>query len=89
MVLLDIRTPKEHARRHLEGAVLVPTPPPPLTSAQFAGLRARLAHLGIMRDVPIGVYCKKGIRSRIAVGLLREMGYTNVTDLGGIETMTH
>lgn len=36
------------------------------------------------RETPLFVYCLSGVRSRQAAGLLRRMGYTDVTDLGGI-----
>ena len=35
-------------------------------------------------ETPLFVYCLSGVRSRQAAGLLRRMGYTDVTDLGGI-----
>ena len=87
MVILDIRTPEEYVQRHLPGALLIPTPRPPLTYAQHRMLQMHLAALRLPKDTPIGVYCKKGIRSGIATELLRGLGYTNVTDLGGIDNM--
>ena len=87
MWLLDIRTPAEYKQAHLDGATLVQTPPPPLKIADRAHLRARLRRLGIPKHEPVSVYCQRGIRSHIATLLLREMGYTDVTDLGGIDSM--
>ena len=36
------------------------------------------------RGAPLYVYCRSGGRSRRAAALLKRMGYTNVTDIGGI-----
>lgn len=39
----------------------------------------------LAKDTPIYVHCLKGIRSAQAVKILREAGFTQVFDLGGIE----
>ena len=36
------------------------------------------------RGAPLYVYCRSGGRSSRAAALLKRMGYTNVTDIGGI-----
>ena len=36
------------------------------------------------KDTPIFVYCHSGARSRRMAGVLQKLGYTNVTDIGGI-----
>ena len=36
------------------------------------------------KDTALYVYCQSGARSRQATARLRHMGYTNVTDIGGI-----
>ena len=38
----------------------------------------------VSRDRPLYVYCLRGTRSRSAVGMLKEMGYTDVKSIGGI-----
>jgi len=84
-LLLDIRTPDEHARVHFGGAILVPTPLPPLNQYHIRRLRRRLSNVvGADPHRPIVIYCKKGIRSRKAAELLHQMRYKNVLDLGGI-----
>ena len=72
-VLLDVRGADEYAAGHIAGSVNVPLP-----AIQTA--RERIAEL----DTPLFVYCLSGGRSRSAVSALKAMGYTNVTDLGGI-----
>ena len=74
-LLLDVRGPVEHARRHLPGALLLPLP-------QLADRAAE-----VPRHRPVVVYCQSGVRSAKAVELLqREFGYTNLATLsGGLE----
>lgn len=73
-LLLDVRGPLEHARRHLPGAVLLPLPQ----------LAARAAE--VPRQGAVVVYCQSGVRSAQAVALLRELGHDNVQTLaGGLE----
>ena len=72
-LLLDVRSPEEHAERRLEGAVNVPV----------GELEGRLAELGA-RERPVVVFCRSGFRSARAASLLREAGFVDVHDLGGI-----
>jgi molybdopterin/thiamine biosynthesis adenylyltransferase/rhodanese-related sulfurtransferase len=73
-LLLDVRGPLEHARRHLPGAVLLPLP-------QLADRAAEVPRQGT-----VVVYCQSGVRSAQAVELLRGLGYENVRTLsGGLE----
>jgi molybdopterin/thiamine biosynthesis adenylyltransferase/rhodanese-related sulfurtransferase len=74
-LLLDVRGPVEHARRHLAGALLLPLPQ----------LSDRAAE--VPRHRPVVVYCQSGVRSAKAVELLqRDFGYTNLVTLsGGLE----
>lgn len=85
-IILDIRTPEEYMRGHLHGAVLVPTPLPPLDELQKAKLRGALHQLmeGVSKDRKVYVYCKKGKRAGTAKAILEAMGY-DVTNLGGVE----
>jgi rhodanese-related sulfurtransferase len=70
--LLDVRTPEEYADGHIAGAVNIP----------LAELGNQLSQ--VPTDIPVVVYCRTGNRSAQAVTLLREAGYTNVLDMGGI-----
>jgi adenylyltransferase/sulfurtransferase len=71
LVLLDVRTPEEHAFAALRGARLVP----------LAELPRRLAELD--PAVEFVVYCHFGPRSQAAVGYLRERGFGRVWNLAG------
>lgn len=72
--LYDVRTPSEYASGHFENATNMP-----LQSMQA----------GVLPDVPKGqkiyVYCQSGNRSSQATATLRQAGFTNVTDLGGLQ----
>ena len=72
-VLLDVRTPQEYAQGHIPGSKNIPLQT--LNDAE-----------GAIQDkgTPLYVYCQSGARSSQAASLLRQMGYTNVTNIGGI-----
>ena len=72
-VLLDVRTPAEYRSGHIPGSKNIP-------------LQAidKVASVAENKDTALYVYCQSGARSRQAVGLLKQMGYTNVNNIGGI-----
>lgn len=78
-VLLDVRTEKEFDERHLEGA----------TNISHKELPDRLSEIdaatGGDKSKPIVLYCGSGHRAGIAKEALVEAGYTQVTNLGGID----
>lgn len=69
--LLDVRSPAEHALRHLPGSRLIPVDE----------LASRVDELP--RERPVVVYCASGRRSAHAAALLTARGFT-VHDLGGM-----
>ena len=71
--LIDVRTGPEYEAGHIEGAINVP-----LGSIHFI--------VNHVRDIeaPIYVCCQTGARSGQAVSMIREMGYKNVKNVGGI-----
>jgi rhodanese-related sulfurtransferase len=71
-LLLDVRTPEEFAEEHIAGAVNISLQTLPQRLSEIPG------------DKPVIVYCRSGNRSAEAVNLLRQAGYTAVTDMGGI-----
>ena len=87
-ILLDVRTDQEFCKAHLCSAFHIPTPLPPLNNKQLTHLRKNLLKTFkfIDRNHAIIVYCKKGIRARHAQLILRELGFTKVYNLGGVET---
>jgi phage shock protein E len=71
-LLLDVRTPEEYADGHISGAVNIP----------LAELANQLSQ--VPQNIPVVVYCRSGNRSAQAATLLKEAGYTQVLDMGGI-----
>ncbi|MFM7290574.1 MAG: rhodanese-like domain-containing protein [Planctomycetia bacterium] len=76
MLLLDCRTPDEHATARITGAVLVP----------MQELPERIGELEAWRARRIIVHCHHGVRSLRVTHWLRERGFPAVTSLrGGID----
>lgn len=73
--IIDVREPEEYAEGHLPDARLLPLGK--VDAAQAAALIPS-------PDATVYVYCRSGQRSAAAVRKLREMGYTNAYNLGGI-----
>jgi len=71
LFILDVRNPEEFAICRIPGSSLVPLP----------GLAQRVAELP--RDRELIVHCKSGMRSAKAILLLREQGFTRLTNLKG------
>ena len=72
-VLLDVRTPDEYRQGHIPGSKNVP-----LQSID------KVDSVVENKGTPIFVHCLSGARSRQAVASLKQMGYTNVKNIGGI-----
>ena len=70
-VLLDVRSPEEYAEGHLPGAINLPV----------GELRARVSDLG-PRSRGVVTYCRSGGRSARAATILRELGFSEVLNLG-------
>ena len=72
-ILLDVRTPQEYTEGHIPGGQNLP-----LQSIDKAAI------IIDNKDTPLFVHCLSGGRSRQAAAVLKQMGYTNVTNIGGI-----
>jgi rhodanese-related sulfurtransferase len=72
--LVDVRTAGEFRGRRIPGSVNI--------SVDAIGREA--ARQLPRKDAPIIVYCASGGRSRAAAQTLLGLGYTDVSDLGGI-----
>jgi hydroxyacylglutathione hydrolase len=70
-LLLDVRTPREWAAKHVDGSVNVP----------LNHLQERIAE--IPRERSIAVHCAGGYRSSIAVSILQQYGITNLAEMAG------
>ena len=76
-VLIDVRQPDEFERGRIPGARNVP-------SQKLRDFSLEVTD----KDTPIYVYCLSGARSARAVRALQGVGFTNVIDLGGIQSYT-
>ncbi len=75
-LLVDVRTADEFATGHIHGAVNIP----------LDILETRLNE--VSPTEPVVVYCHSGNRSSKAVQILANAGYSQIYDLGGINTWT-
>ena len=73
-ILLDVRTPEEFAEKHIPGAINIPNES--IGTAEVPELPDK--------DQLILVYCRSGNRSKQASEKLAALGYTNITEFGGI-----
>lgn len=74
--LYDVRSPEEYNEAHAEQA----------TNHDVELLKAG-TYPDVPKDSEIYVYCRSGNRSAEATELLVAAGYSNVTDLGGLDNM--
>ena len=75
-VWIDVRTPEEYASGHLPQAQLIP----------FDSIGVGVAKLDLAKDTPIYLYCAVGGRAEKAKQSLQALGYSNVTNTGGLES---
>lgn len=73
--VIDVRTPAEFAEGHLEGAINVDW-----MGATFAEEIAQFDPAGTYV-----IYCRSGNRSAQAIAAMTDMGFTNLTNAGGLE----
>jgi phage shock protein E len=69
--LVDVRSPAEYRREHVDGAINIPIH---VLSAYFGDLADR--------DCPVIVYCRTGERSEVAFRVLQQRGLEYVYDGG-------
>jgi len=75
-MLLDCRTPEEHATARIAGSLLLP----------MQELPERLGELEAWRTKPVIVHCHHGVRSLRVTNWLRERGFAAVSSMqGGID----
>ena len=74
-LIIDVRTDSEWNAGFIEDAKHIP----------INDLEKRLREIQAFRDEPIFTYCAAGRRAERAKNLLIKNGFTNVTNLGGIE----
>lgn len=73
-IILDVRRPDEFNEKHIPGAINVPNET--IGDEDIPALPDK--------DQLILVYCRSGNRSKQAAEKLVKLGYTNITEFGGI-----
>ncbi len=71
-IIIDVREPSEYQNGHVEGAMNIPP------AVLMAGLPTELANTP--KDTEIILYCLSGARSNASIHLLRQLGFTNLTN---------
>ena len=74
--VIDVRTPAEFADGAFPGAINIP----------LAALPARMTELE-PKDKPIVLYCESGARSGQAAWFLKQAGFADVVNAGGLDDM--
>ena len=72
-VLIDVRTKQEYAGGHLPHSINLPQ-----------GQEQAIVNIVPDKDTPIYVHCYSGARSSASASVFKRMGYTHVTNIGGI-----
>ena len=75
VALIDVRGPDEFATDHIEGSINIP----------HTEIREKIGSVVPDKSTTIKVWCLGGVRAERAKEVLVEMGYTDVTNLGGIQ----
>ena len=73
-ILLDVRSEEEFKEKHIPKAIVIP----------HDEIKERAEQELSDKNALILVYCRSGSRSKKAIDVLLQMGYTNVKDFGGI-----
>lgn len=71
--LLDVRTPYEFDRGHIDGSVNI----------ELDELRNRIDEISVSKDTPIYVICRAGLRAYTAIRILKAHGFKKLYNLSG------
>jgi len=75
IILIDVRTPDEYAQVHIPNSKSLP----------LNKLESGISKIAKDKESEIIVYCLSGARAASACSQLSTMGYTNVSNMGGIQ----
>jgi rhodanese-related sulfurtransferase len=75
-LVIDVRTVAEFAEGHVQGAINL--------DVESGAFQAKLSSLD--KSVGYALYCRSGRRSAIAAELMATAGFTEVRDLGALES---
>jgi phage shock protein E len=73
-VIIDVRTAREFSDDHIGEAINIP----------YNLIAAKIDELGLVKSHEIILYCRSGKRAGLALATLKKIGYTNVTNAGGL-----
>ena len=73
-IILDVREQDEYDAGHIPDAILLP----------YTQIEQKVEDVILDKNALVLVYCRSGIRSKIASETLSALGYTNVKEFGGI-----
>ena len=76
-LVIDVRAAGEYQQAHVREAVNIP----------YDVIAGRIAAFAPERDARIVLYCRSGRRAGIAEQTLRQMGYRQVENRGGLDDM--
>jgi rhodanese-related sulfurtransferase len=83
---IDLRSREEARERPVPADVLLDVPKPPLSPGQIYDMATNL--FAVVNELPktvrIVVFCAKGKRSALGAAMLRQRGYHDVVDAGGV-----
>ena len=74
-ILLDVRSPEEYASGYLRGA----------RNIQYDQIGEKIVAIVPDKTAQVILYCRSGRRANTALETMRAMGYTNVSNYGGLE----
>lgn len=74
LVFVDVRTRREWEQEHVAGAKLIP----------HTEMAQRWTELRKHKGRRVLLYCRTGSRSRVAAEILRDKGFENVENAGGL-----
>jgi len=72
---IDVRTAEEFQQQHVAEAVNIP----------YDQIGSQIAALGLNKDQEIYLYCGSGRRAGLAKETLDALGYTHVSNIGGLD----
>ncbi|KAI0609878.1 PspE Rhodanese-related sulfurtransferase [Pyrenophora tritici-repentis] len=84
-LLIDVRTPAEYATGHLTSDLSPTLNIPYQDISTLVDVYATTHNITVDKNDRITLYCRSGRRSDIACRELKQLGYANVRDIGGLE----
>lgn len=76
-IWIDVRSAQEFNEGHLQDALNIP----------HSEIAEKIAQVSPNKDAPINLYCRSGRRAEEALNVLKNLGYTNVTNHGGYQEL--